>query len=96
MYVSPLVLSRFKQLHGRQLVHPFLERKLKIITDSTLVDMTFGAPTLNIYTRYISVVWSSFIYACVRVWLTVITDSTLVDMTFGAPTLNRIRSFPIL
>lgn len=39
---------RYKQLHGRQLVHPFVDRKLKIITDSTLVDMNFGTGAVKV------------------------------------------------
>eukprot|EP00962_Isochrysis_galbana_P010827 scaffold3013_cov113-Isochrysis_galbana.AAC.6 len=39
---------RYKQLHGRTLVHPFVERKLRIITDSTLVDMSFGTGAVKV------------------------------------------------
>mmetsp|Transcript_50255 Transcript_50255/g.108900 ORF Transcript_50255/g.108900 Transcript_50255/m.108900 type:complete len:1012 (-) Transcript_50255:422-3457(-) len=40
---------RYKHLHGRHFVHPFVEgRKLKLITDATLVDMNFGTGAVKI------------------------------------------------
>ena len=33
---------RYKQFHGCYLVHPFVERRVKLITDATLVDMSFA------------------------------------------------------
>ena len=33
---------RYKHLHGKLLQHPFVDRQIPIITDSTLVDMAFG------------------------------------------------------
>jgi valyl-tRNA synthetase len=39
---------RYLHLHGRFLVHPFVDRKIPIITDSTLVDMDFGTGAVKI------------------------------------------------
>ena len=40
---------RYKHLHGKELVHPFIpERKMKIITDDVLVDMNFGTGAVKI------------------------------------------------
>ncbi|KAF0982565.1 hypothetical protein FDP41_011495 [Naegleria fowleri] len=39
---------RYKKFHGKTLVHPFLDRKLKVITDATLVDMNFGTGAVKI------------------------------------------------
>ena len=33
---------RYKHLHGKFVLHPFLDRKIPIITDSEAVDMEFG------------------------------------------------------
>ncbi len=33
---------RYKHLHGKFVVHPFVERRIPIITDAELVDMSFG------------------------------------------------------
>ena len=37
---------RYKHLHGKFVLHPFTGRKIPIITDGVLVDMTFGTGTL--------------------------------------------------
>ncbi|GAA5835277.1 hypothetical protein JCM11251_006667 [Rhodosporidiobolus azoricus] len=34
--------ERYKHLHGKYALHPFLDRRLPIITDSIAVDMSFG------------------------------------------------------
>ncbi|CCE89040.1 Piso0_001838 [Millerozyma farinosa CBS 7064] len=39
---------RYKHLHGKYVIHPFLERKLPIITDSEAVDMEFGTGAVKI------------------------------------------------
>ena len=39
---------RYKHLHGKELVHPFLDRTLKVITDGTLVDMNYGTGCVKI------------------------------------------------
>ena len=39
---------RYTHLHGKFLVHPFVDRKIPIITDSTLVDMTFGTGAVKV------------------------------------------------
>jgi valyl-tRNA synthetase len=39
---------RYQHLHGKFVVHPFSGRKIPIITDSTLVDMTFGTGAVKI------------------------------------------------
>eukprot|EP00965_Chrysotila_dentata_P174917 5774891-Pleurochrysis_carterae.AAC.1 len=47
--MSTLLVIRYKHLHGRHFVHPFVEgRKLKLITDATLVDMNFGTGAVKI------------------------------------------------
>lgn len=40
--------DRYKHLHGRFVKHPFLNRKLPIITDAEAVDMTFGTGAVKI------------------------------------------------
>lgn len=39
---------RYKHLHGKFLVHPFIDRKVKIITDDELVDMDFGTGAVKV------------------------------------------------
>lgn len=39
---------RYKHLHGKYAVHPFNDRKLKIVCDSVLVDMNFGTGAVKI------------------------------------------------
>jgi len=40
--------ARYKHLHGKFCVHPFQERKLPIICDPILVDMTFGTGVVKV------------------------------------------------
>lgn len=40
--------SRYKHLHGRFAVHPFLQRRLPIVTDAVVVDMEFGTGAVKI------------------------------------------------
>jgi valyl-tRNA synthetase len=39
---------RYKHLHGRKLVHPFVDRKIPIITDAILVDPKFGTGAVKV------------------------------------------------
>ncbi len=39
---------RYKHLHGKMLIHPFVDRKIPIITDGVLVDMNFGTGAVKI------------------------------------------------
>lgn len=39
---------RYKHLHGKYAVHPFLDRRIPIITDSIVVDMEFGTGAVKI------------------------------------------------
>ncbi len=39
---------RYKDLHGKMLVHPFVERKIPIVCDSILVDMKFGTGAVKV------------------------------------------------
>ena len=40
---------RYKQFHGKYLVHPFIkDRRVKLITDSELVDMSFGTGAVKV------------------------------------------------
>lgn len=39
---------RYKGLHGKLLVHPFLDRKLPIVCDPVLVDMNFGTGAVKV------------------------------------------------
>lgn len=39
---------RYTHLHGKFVVHPFVNRRIPIITDATLVDMTFGTGAVKI------------------------------------------------
>lgn len=39
---------RYKHLHGRFAVHPFVDRRLPIVTDSIIVDMEFGTGAVKI------------------------------------------------
>jgi len=39
---------RYKHLHGKMAIHPFVDRKIPIITDSILVDMEFGTGAVKI------------------------------------------------
>jgi valyl-tRNA synthetase len=40
--------SRYKHLHGKFVIHPFSQRRIPIITDATLVDMSFGTGAVKI------------------------------------------------
>ena len=40
--------TRYKHLHGKFAVHPFLDRKIPIITDDIAVDMEFGTGAVKI------------------------------------------------
>ena len=40
--------SRYKHLHGKRARHPFLDRTIPIITDSVLVDPTFGTGAVKV------------------------------------------------
>jgi valyl-tRNA synthetase len=40
--------SRYTHLHGKFAVHPFLDRRIPIITDSITVDMSFGTGAVKI------------------------------------------------
>lgn len=40
--------DRYKHLHGKMLLHPFVDRKVPIITDSELVDMDFGTGAVKV------------------------------------------------
>lgn len=39
---------RYKHMHGKFLQHPFLDRKIPIITDDVLVDMSFGTGAVKV------------------------------------------------
>ena len=39
---------RYKHLHGKMLVHPFVDRKIPIITDAILVDPKFGTGAVKV------------------------------------------------
>jgi valyl-tRNA synthetase len=39
---------RYKHLHGKKLVHPFVDRKIPIITDAILVDPKFGTGAVKV------------------------------------------------
>jgi valyl-tRNA synthetase len=39
---------RYTSLHGKMLVHPFVDRKVPIITDAILVDMKFGTGAVKV------------------------------------------------
>ena len=39
---------RYKHLHGKKLVHPFVDRKVPVITDAILVDMKFGTGAVKV------------------------------------------------
>ena len=43
-----MVSSRYLHLHGKHVVHPLDGRKLPIITDAELVDMSFGTGAVKI------------------------------------------------
>ena len=36
------VCHSYKSMHGKFVLHPFLDRRIPIITDGEAVDMTFG------------------------------------------------------
>ncbi|KAK9446477.1 tRNA synthetases class I-domain-containing protein [Limtongia smithiae] len=40
--------ARYKHLHGKFVLHPFLERRIPIITDAEAVDMEFGTGAVKI------------------------------------------------
>jgi valyl-tRNA synthetase len=39
---------RYKHLHGKKLVHPFVDRKVPVITDAILVDPKFGTGAVKV------------------------------------------------
>ncbi|CAO3654857.1 unnamed protein product [Mucor fragilis] len=40
--------ARYKHLHGKFVVHPFIERRIPIVTDAIAVDMEFGTGAVKI------------------------------------------------
>lgn len=40
--------ERYKHLHGKFLVHPFVDRRIPIVTDDKLVDMSFGTGAVKV------------------------------------------------
>jgi len=40
--------TRYSHLHGKYVIHPFVDRKIPIITDDVLVDMSFGTGAVKI------------------------------------------------
>jgi valyl-tRNA synthetase len=40
--------ERYKHLHGKHVQHPFLPRRIPVITDATLVDMAFGTGVVKV------------------------------------------------
>jgi valyl-tRNA synthetase len=40
--------ERYKHLHGKMLVHPFVDRKVPIVTDAILVDPKFGTGAVKV------------------------------------------------
>ena len=40
--------ARYTHLHGKMLVHPFVDRKVPVITDAILVDMKFGTGAVKV------------------------------------------------
>lgn len=40
--------ERYKHLHGKFVAHPFLDRKLPVVTDAEVVDMEFGTGAVKI------------------------------------------------
>jgi valyl-tRNA synthetase len=40
--------ERYKHLHGKMLVHPFVDRKVPVITDAILVDPQFGTGAVKV------------------------------------------------
>ncbi|MBX3262914.1 MAG: valine--tRNA ligase [Labilithrix sp.] len=40
--------ERYKHLHGKKLVHPFVDRKIPIVTDAILVDPKFGTGAVKV------------------------------------------------
>eukprot|EP01038_Epipyxis_sp_PR26KG_P012499 gene12499-16767_t len=40
--------ERYTHLHGKMLIHPFVNRRIPIICDSTLVDMSFGTGAVKV------------------------------------------------
>jgi valyl-tRNA synthetase len=48
-YSSVLLLSTYEQhLHGKFVIHPFVNRRIPIVTDSVVVDMAFGTGAVKI------------------------------------------------
>src|SRR5687767_1944684 len=39
---------RYTHLHGKQLVHPFIDRKIPVVTDAVLVDPKFGTGAVKV------------------------------------------------
>src|SRR5436305_11668939 len=40
--------ERYKHLHGKMLVHPFVDRRVPVITDAILVDPKFGTGAVKV------------------------------------------------
>ena len=40
--------ERYTHLHGKSLTHPFVDRKIPIITDAILVDPAFGTGAVKV------------------------------------------------
>jgi valyl-tRNA synthetase len=51
---------RYTDLIGKELVHPFVNRTLKVIADDTLVDMSFGTGAVKITPGHGIVIYNIF------------------------------------
>ncbi len=40
--------ARYKHLHGKYVIHPFNKRRIPIICDAILVDMSFGTGAVKV------------------------------------------------
>lgn len=47
-YHGPRVWCRYTHLHGKQVIHPVDGRRLPIILDAELVDMSFGTGAVKV------------------------------------------------
>lgn len=82
--------TRYTHLHGKFLQHPFTDRKIPIITDSVLVDMSFGTGAVKVTPAH-----DPNDYLCGKrnnlEFVTVLTEDGRMSLTYGGQFAGMMR-----
>lgn len=81
---------RYKHLHGKYLQHPFLDRRIPIITDGELVDMSFGTGAVKVTPAH-----DPNDYLCGKrnslEFITILTEDGKITAANGGPFAGMMR-----